>query len=57
MCEESGEENYLLLMEKGRLSPGGGRPSPPLLMAELEKFLVEMTARRANWANMVWAVV
>ena len=53
MCEESGEENYLLLMEKGRLSPGGGRPSPPLLMAEVVKFLVDMTARLATWANIL----
>ena len=44
--------HYLLLMEKGRLSPGGGRPSPPLLMAEVEKFLVDMRARLATWANI-----
>ena len=44
--------SYLLLMEKGRLSPGGGRPSPPLLMAEVEKFLVDMRARLATWANI-----
>ena len=45
-------ELYLLLMEKGRLSPGGGRPSPPLLMTEVEKFLVDITARWATWANI-----
>ena len=39
-------------MEKGRLSPGGGRPSPPLLMTEVEKLLVVMTARLATWANI-----
>jgi len=26
---------YLLLMEKGKLSPGAGRPSPPLLATEV----------------------
>ena len=40
------------MMEKGRLSPGGGRPSPPLLMTEVEKFLVGITARLATWANI-----
>ena len=43
----------LLLMEKGRLSPGAGSPSPPLLTAELVKFLVERAARLATWANIL----
>ena len=47
----------LLLMEKGRLSPGGGRPSPPLRATVVEKLLVEVRARLATWANMVGLVV
>ena len=43
----------LLLMEKGRLSPGGGRPSPPLLATEVEKFLLDWRARRATAANIL----
>ena len=42
----------LLLMEKGRLSPGEGRASSPLLATEVEKFLVDWAARLATWANI-----
>ena len=44
---------HLLLMENGRLSPGGGRASSPLLATDVEKFLVDWTARLANWANIL----
>ena len=40
-------------MENGRLSPGGGRASSPLLATDVEKFLVDWTARLANWANIL----
>ena len=42
----------LLLREKGRLSPGEGRASSPLLATEVEKFLVDWAARLATWANI-----
>ena len=39
---------YLLLIEKGRLSPGGGKPSPPLLRAEVVKVRTEAKPRAAR---------
>ena len=39
-------------MEKGRLSPGGGSPSPPLLATDVEKLLMEPRERLASWPNM-----
>ena len=43
----------LLLMENGRLSPGGGRVSPPLLRAEVEKALMGAATRRESAGNIV----
>ena len=43
-----GEIAYLLLIEKGKLSPGGGRPSPPLLRVDVVKLRTEAKLRAAR---------
>ena len=47
---------YLLLMEKGKLSPGGGRPCPLFLAREVENPLAERAERLASWANIFWRI-
>jgi len=44
---------YLLLMEKGKLSPGAGSPSPPLLATEVLNPLAALSDVEARRESIV----